>query len=96
MALNIDKVLKIADLARLKLSPEEERKLGEQLTGILAYVEQLTALDVSQVEPMTHALAGDVAALREDYVHPGLVHADALANAPAKSGTSFKVPKIIE
>jgi aspartyl-tRNA(Asn)/glutamyl-tRNA(Gln) amidotransferase subunit C len=95
MPLSIEQVRKIAILARLKLSPEQEARFGEQLSAILAYVEQLSALDVSQVEPMTHAV--DVAgALREDEVRPGLSPDAALANAPARSGTTFKVPRIIE
>jgi aspartyl-tRNA(Asn)/glutamyl-tRNA(Gln) amidotransferase subunit C len=60
-------------------------------------VEQLRELDVSGVEPMTHALAaGDAAPLREDAVQPSLGIEKALANAPEREGTCFKVPRIIE
>ncbi len=97
MALSVEEVRRIAQLARLKLSAEEEARFAEQLSAILGYVEQLEALDVSGVEPMTHALAaGEAAPLRPDEVRPSLPPEDALANAPAREGTWFKVPRIIE
>ena len=97
MSLSIDEVRRIAVLARLKLSPEEERVFQGQLSAILAYVEQLEELDVSDVEPMTHALAaGDPLPLREDVVRESLPPEDALANAPGREGTCFQVPRIIE
>ncbi|MBK9519218.1 MAG: Asp-tRNA(Asn)/Glu-tRNA(Gln) amidotransferase subunit GatC [Anaeromyxobacter sp.] len=97
MALSLDDVRKIARLARLRLTPEEEAAFGGQLSAILDHVAQLGELDVSGVEPMTHALAaGDAAPLREDQVLPGLTPAQALANAPARQDTCFKVPRIIE
>ena len=95
MDLSIDEVRRIAQLARLTLTPEDERTFAGQLSAILEYVEQLRGLDVSGVEPMTHALA-DAAPLREDEVLPSLAPERALANAPAREDTCFKVPRIIE
>jgi len=95
--LSLDEVRRIAALARLKLSAEEEQVFQGQLSAILEYVEQLKELDVSGFEPMTHALAaGDVPPLRDDVVRPSLQPEEALANAPAREGTCFKVPRIIE
>lgn len=97
MALTPDDVRKIARLARLRLTREEELSFGGQLSAILDHVAQLGELDVTGVEPMTHALAaGDAAPLRADEVAPGLTPGEALANAPAREGTCFKVPRIIE
>jgi aspartyl-tRNA(Asn)/glutamyl-tRNA(Gln) amidotransferase subunit C len=97
MALSLDEVRRIAVLARLRLSPEEEAAFGGQLSAILDHVAQLGELDVSGVEPMTHALAaGEVGALRDDALLPGLTPGEALAAAPAREGTCFKVPRIIE
>lgn len=97
MALSLDEVRRIARLARLRLSPEEESAFAGQLSAILDHVAQLGELDVSGVEPMTHALAaGDAAPLRDDVLLPGLTPAEALANAPAREGSCFKVPRIIE
>jgi len=97
MSLSIDEVRHIASLARLELSPEEEKLLQGQLSAILDYVEQLKELDLAGVEPMTHALAtDDRPSLREDQVRPSLPPEEALAGAPAREGTCFKVPRMIE
>jgi len=95
MALSLAEVRRIAALARLELSPEEEARFAEQLSAVLTYVEQLSTLDVSGVPPMTHALA-EAPSLREDEVLPSLPPEDSLANAPAREGTFFLVPRIIE
>jgi aspartyl-tRNA(Asn)/glutamyl-tRNA(Gln) amidotransferase subunit C len=96
VALSLEEVRRIAALARLRLSPEEEETFAVQLSAILGYVEQLRELDVSGVEPMTHALAAGEVPLRPDALHESLTPAEALANAPAREGTCFKVPRIIE
>ena len=97
MALSLEEVRRIAMLARLRLSPEEERTFAVQLSALLAHFEQLKELDVSAVEPMTHALAaGEAPGLRPDAVQESLTPREALANAPARDGTCFKVPRIIE
>ncbi|HSN14111.1 MAG TPA: Asp-tRNA(Asn)/Glu-tRNA(Gln) amidotransferase subunit GatC [Anaeromyxobacteraceae bacterium] len=97
MALSLEEVRRIAQLARLRLAPEEEAKFAVQLSAILDHVAELSKLDVTGVEPMTHALAaGEGAPLREDVVQPSLAPDVALANAPAREGTCFKVPRIIE
>lgn len=97
MSLSLEEVRRIAALARLRLSPVEERTFAVQLSAILAHVEALRELDVSQVEPMTHALAaGEAPVLRPDEVQESLSPEEALANAPAREGTCFKVPRIIE
>ena len=84
-----------AHLARLALTPEEEKKLGAQLGNILGYIEKLRELDVSNVEPTAHAVPM-VNVTRADEVRPSLAHDDALRNAPKKSGGLFVVPKIVE
>jgi aspartyl-tRNA(Asn)/glutamyl-tRNA(Gln) amidotransferase subunit C len=95
--LSLEEVRRSAALARLRLSPEEERTFAVQLSAILDHVERLNELDVRDVEPMTHALAaGDAPELRADDVEESLDPEAALANAPAREGTYFKVPRIIE
>jgi len=97
VALSLEQVRRIADLARLRLSAEEEKTFAVQLSAILDHVRQLEELDVSGVPPMTHALAaGEVPALREDAEQPCLSPSEALGGAPAREGTWFKVPRIIE
>lgn len=97
MPLTLDEVRRVAALARLKLSAEEEQLFAGQLSAILDQVRELETLDVTGVPPMTHALAeGEAVALRPDVLVPGLTPEEALANAPAREGTCFKVPRIIE
>jgi len=85
----------VAHLARLALSPDEEKQLGAQLGNILGYIEKLRELDVSGVEPTAHAVPL-VNVTRPDVVQPSLPHDEALRNAPKKSGGLFIVPKIVE
>ena len=95
MSLTREDVRRVATLARLRLTAEEESRLTDELDGILQYMDKLNALDTSRVEPFTHAV-DIVNAFREDKVtnQPNL---DALlANAPERDETFFRVPKIIE
>ena len=85
----------VAHLARLHLTPEEEKKFGEQLGQVLGYIEKLKELDVSSVEPTAHAMPL-VNVTRPDQIRPSLPHEDALRNAPAQSNGLFIVPKIVE
>jgi aspartyl-tRNA(Asn)/glutamyl-tRNA(Gln) amidotransferase subunit C len=97
MALSREDVRRIARLARLDLTEDEERLYAGQLSAILDFVKQLEELDVSGVEPMTHALAaGEPSCLRPDELRPGLSLDRALAAAPEREGPLFKVPRIIE
>ncbi len=95
MKLTVEQVRHVATLARLSLSSEEEERYATQLSAILEAVAQLQELDVSGVEPTSHAsLASSL--LREDATRPSLPPEKALANAPSKVGSSFAVPKILE
>ena len=88
-------VEKIAELARLRLQPDEAERLGDELGAILDYVAQLQELDTKDVQPTAHFEAKGTP-LREDEPRPGLSVEDALANAPDKEGRTFRVPRIIE
>ncbi|MDB6024127.1 MAG: glutamyl-tRNA amidotransferase [Verrucomicrobiales bacterium] len=85
----------VANLARLKLTPEEETKLSAQLGNILGYIEKLKEVDVSNIEPTAHAFPL-INVFRQDEVRPSLSHEEALRNAPSKGGGLFVVPKIVE
>jgi aspartyl-tRNA(Asn)/glutamyl-tRNA(Gln) amidotransferase subunit C len=85
----------IAHLARLALTPEEEKMLGAQLGNILGYIEKLRELDVTNVEPTAHAVPM-VNVTRPDELRPSLSHADAMRNAPRQANGLFIVPKIVE
>jgi aspartyl-tRNA(Asn)/glutamyl-tRNA(Gln) amidotransferase subunit C len=85
----------VAHLARLALTPEEEKSLGAQLGSILGYIEKLRELDVSGVEPTAHAVPM-VNVTRADEIRPSLSHEEALRNAPRQANGLFIVPKIVE
>ena len=85
----------VAHLARLALTPEEEKKFGDQLGHILEHIEKLKELDVTNVEPTAHAVPL-VNVTRADAVRPSVAHDDALRNAPAQANGLFIVPKIVE
>ena len=85
----------VAHLARLELTPEDQKQLGTQLGSILGYIEKLRELDVSGVEPTAHAVPL-VNVTRADEIRPSLPHEDALRNAPRQSNGLFIVPKVVE
>lgn len=84
----------VADLARLRLSPEEIATFQKQLGDVLGYVGQLSEVDVSHVSLLGEADLKNK--LREDEPTPCLPVAEALANAPAQENNLFVVPRIIE
>jgi aspartyl-tRNA(Asn)/glutamyl-tRNA(Gln) amidotransferase subunit C len=88
-------VNKIARLSRIAISDAEADKMVGELNGILAWVEQLGEVDVTGVEPMTAVIANKLR-LRDDVVTDGDVRDKVLANAPAREGSFFGVPKVIE
>ena len=94
MSVTLKDVDHIAKLARLEFNDEEKEKLTHQLNSILVYMEQLNKLDTDKVEPLSHVIDLDNV-LREDVVKPGLSVEEALKNAPSKTESFFKVPKVI-
>jgi aspartyl-tRNA(Asn)/glutamyl-tRNA(Gln) amidotransferase subunit C len=95
MAITPELTKHVAELARLSLSKEEQAQFTEELSGILAYVEQIKALDTEGVEPMIYPLPIE-ATMRDDVVEESLSQSEALANAPQIHLGMFRVPRIIE
>ncbi len=95
MAVTTQEVQKIARLARIAMSEEDAAALAPELNKILGFVEQLEEVDTSSVAPMA-AVIPNTLRLREDVVTDGNVREKALANAPARQGAFFGVPKVIE
>jgi aspartyl-tRNA(Asn)/glutamyl-tRNA(Gln) amidotransferase subunit C len=85
----------VAHLARIALTPDEEKKLAAQLGGILGYIEKLKELDVTNVEPTAHAVPM-VNVTRADEIQHSLPHDEAMRNAPKQANGLFIVPKIVE
>ena len=86
-----EQLLHVASLARLELREDELERLGAQLNDIIAAVSKVSELDLTDVPPTSHPL--DVVNVwAEDEPHESLSIEDALANAPEREGTYFKVP----
>ncbi len=93
--LDLDQVRKVAHLARLQLSPEEEQQLPAQLNSILDYFEQLSELDTENVEPTTRAI--DVSNIMRTDTLESFEDLEAIMGcAPDAEDDYFKVPKIME
>ena len=90
-----DQVKHIAHLARVHLRDEEIKKFTHHLEDILKYVHQLNELDVTKVEPTSHA-ASLKNVFRADTIAPSLSQEEALSIAVEKKQGNFKVPKVIE
>jgi aspartyl-tRNA(Asn)/glutamyl-tRNA(Gln) amidotransferase subunit C len=85
----------VANLARLALTPEEKATFSAQLNDVLAYIEQLKAVDVAGIEPTAHAFPlYNVWA--DDVPQPGLPVEEALRNSPAQRDHMIVVPKVVE
>ncbi len=85
----------IAHLARLEFNPQSEEAMRKDLNKILDWMEQLSQLDTSAVEPLIH-MSAEINRLREDSTGISLPHEQALVNAPNKDSNYFRVPKVIE
>jgi aspartyl-tRNA(Asn)/glutamyl-tRNA(Gln) amidotransferase subunit C len=99
----IEDVRRVAELANLELTPEEEPRMQRDLNAILGHIAQLNELDtagvpaMSQVGEMLGGIVDDAGtSLREDAVRPSLDRATVMAAAPESDGRFFKVPKVIE
>jgi aspartyl-tRNA(Asn)/glutamyl-tRNA(Gln) amidotransferase subunit C len=91
--LNIDY---IARLARLSLTPQEKKSFSQQLSDVLAQIEELKKVDVTKVEP-TFQTTGAADVLRKDEVQKErvLTSQEALANTKETARGHFRVPKML-
>ena len=88
----VETVDHVARLAHLSLTDEERTLFARQLDEILAWAESLQAVDVSAVEPLAPAGAGE---LRADVVRDGVSRERALATAPDAAEGLFRVPRVL-
>ena len=95
MAVDAATVRRIAHLARIAVAEEEIEPLQDELNAILAFVEQLSEVDVEGVEPMTSVTPMRLP-WREDVVADGGIPDKVLLNAPDARVGFFAVPKVIE
>ena len=95
MALTLDDVKRVAHLARIAITDDEAQSTHTQLTGIFKLIAQMEAVDVSAIEPMSHA-QDLVQRLREDTVTEGDQRQRFQAVAPQVEAGLYLVPKVIE
>ncbi|HSY36329.1 MAG TPA: Asp-tRNA(Asn)/Glu-tRNA(Gln) amidotransferase subunit GatC [Acidobacteriaceae bacterium] len=103
LAVSVEDVRHVADLANLELTAEELPRMARDLNAVLGYIAQMNELDTSSVEPMAQvgealglkvAKAGET--LRADVVKDSVDRGAVMAEAPETDGRFFKVPKVIE
>ena len=95
MALTIDEVTHIAELAKLALSDAEKEMFREQLSDILAYAETLQSINTDAIPP-TASVLDLQSVMRADEVQPSMPLEDVLANAPAEEYGQFKVNAVLD
>jgi aspartyl-tRNA(Asn)/glutamyl-tRNA(Gln) amidotransferase subunit C len=99
MALDKATVARIAALARIKVTEEEQARLAGELSQILKWIEQLDEVDTTGVEPMA-SVAHQKLPQRDDVVTDGGIRDKLLANTPGNPAATvrgfFSVPKVVE
>jgi aspartyl-tRNA(Asn)/glutamyl-tRNA(Gln) amidotransferase subunit C len=99
----IEDVRRVAELANLELTAEEEPRMQRDLNAVLGYIAELNELNTSDVSAMAQVgevLGGEASlhgeTLRPDAVQPSVDRTAVMAAAPETDGRFFKVPKVIE
>ena len=95
MAIDANTVRRVGRLARIRIEESEVEKYQTELNTILGFVEQLSEVDVTGIEPMTSVTPMKLR-LREDVVTDGGYAEKIVANAPLTEDNFFMVPKVIE
>ena len=95
MKITVADVEHVARLARLDLTAEEKTLFAGQMDAILGYVEKLKGLNTDEILPTSHAVPMENA-FREDRARPAIGVDKALANAPDRVKSFYRVPKVIE
>lgn len=93
--LDLKKLQHVADLSKIEIKDDEElRNLSTKIKSIIAHSERLNDLDLSDVEPMTHAMQIENT-LREDKAGKPVTQEEALRNTEFTEEGQFKVPRMI-
>ena len=95
MSVDAATVRRIAHLARIAVDEAEVPHLQGELNAILAFVEQLSEVNLDGVEPMTSVTPMEMKK-RPDVVNDGGIADEVIANAPASENHFFLVPKVVE
>lgn len=95
MSVDAATVRRIAHLARIDVADDEVEHLRGELNAIIAFVEQLSTVDVAGVEPM-RSVTPMALPMRDDVVTDGGIASDIVKNAPDLDGSFFVVPRVVE
>ena len=95
MSVDKDTVRRIAKLARIAMDDAQAAEMEAELNTLLAWVDQLSEVDIENVSPMTSAVERRLK-MREDVVTDGGYADDLMKNAPQAEGHFFVVPKVVE
>jgi len=95
MKITVADVEYVARLARLDLSDAEKNLFAGQMDTILGYVEKLKGLDTDGILPTSHAVPMENS-FRPDLTTPSIGIEKALANAPDRVASFYRVPKVLE
>ena len=86
-----DQVLHVARLARLRLTEAEVERMTQELSGVLAHIEKIGELDLTEVPPTSHVVRLENV-LREDVPRPSFPREQMLEQAPDAAADGFRVP----
>ena len=95
MAIDTETVKRVANLARINVTEEELVPLTKELSTILEFMQQLNAVNVTDIDPLTSVTPTELH-LREDVITSGENSSEILMNAPKYREGFFTVPKVIE
>lgn len=90
-----DEIKKLGRLAYLHVEERDLKELGPKLNSIIDYVAQMSKLDVSGIEPMSH-VHGSQNVFRDDTISPSAPFEMLERNVPDRSGRFIRVPIIVE
>jgi aspartyl-tRNA(Asn)/glutamyl-tRNA(Gln) amidotransferase subunit C len=95
MSVDAMTVRRVAHLARIAVADDEVEHLKDELNAILAFIEQLSEVNVDGIEPMTSVMPMEMKT-REDVVTDGEIPDMIVQNAPLREDHFFVVPKVVE
>lgn len=95
MSVDTETVKRVAKLSRIAIDDQQAENMKAELNAILSWVEQLNAVDVSAIEPMT-AVVHHQMRMRDDVITDGGYADKVTSNAPAADESFFAVPKVVE
>lgn len=95
MSITIEEVKKIAELARIELTPDEERRHAETISAVLDYMKILNEVDTSGVEP-TFQVTGLKNVFRQDIIEPCTIVKELVGQMPQMENDELVVPEVFE